>query len=69
MEKENRVRDRAIFILAYEMFVNAGNSELALKAKEQFPSKEEIFLRDYSVGDPIDIRCWVQREVKLQTRD
>jgi tetratricopeptide (TPR) repeat protein len=69
MEKENIVRDRAIFILAYEMFVKAGNTEMAAQTKEQFPSKEEIFLQNYSAGDPIDIRCWVRREVNLQTRD
>ncbi|MEJ2003896.1 MAG: tetratricopeptide repeat protein [Cyclobacteriaceae bacterium] len=69
MEKENQVKDRAIFILAHEMFLKAGNGEMAAKAKEQFPSKVEIFERDYSAGDPMKIDCWVQREVKLQTRD
>jgi hypothetical protein len=51
------------------MYQKAGNSTMAAKAKEQFPSKEEVFLENMQVGDPIEVGCWINESVTIQTRD
>ncbi|MGD1958279.1 MAG: hypothetical protein ACFB2Y_05465 [Fulvivirga sp.] len=67
--KEDWVKDRAIFLAAYEKFRQAGNSSMMSKAKEAFPSKEEVFTYNYKAGDKITVGCWVGETVTIQTRD
>ena len=38
-------------------------------AQERFPSKEEIFIMNYTDGQKMDIDCWINVSVTLQTRD
>ena len=66
---ENMVKDRLVFILAYDMYRRGGNSSKMHNAKSQFPSKEEIFNQDYVVGQSMTINCWIKESVQLQTRD
>jgi tetratricopeptide (TPR) repeat protein len=66
---EDQVKDRAIFLAAYDMFIKGGNTNAAAKAKEQFPSKEEIFTRNYEAGQSIDTGCWVGESTVIRTRD
>ncbi len=63
------VEDRATYLAAYEMYKRAGNSSAMAKAKEQFPSKEEIFLEGKSAGESLSVGCWIGETVALQTRD
>ena len=63
------VEDRAVFIAAYDMYVKAGNSSGMNNAKEQFPSKEEVFTYNKKVGDQVTLNCWVGGTVSIQTRD
>ncbi len=67
--KEDWVKDRAVFIAAYEMFKRGGNTSMMSKAKDQFPSKEEVFTYNYEVGSTITVGCWVGETVTIQTRD
>lgn len=66
---ENRVKDRAIFLAAYEMYQKAGNEDGMREAKKQFPSKENIFSYDMRVGDAVTVDCWVNETVTIRTRD
>lgn len=66
---ESQVQDRAVFLAAYTMYMKAGNTIMAAKAKEQFPSKEDIFVENLSVGDAIEVGCWINERVTIQTRD
>ncbi|MFT4737228.1 MAG: tetratricopeptide (TPR) repeat protein [Paraglaciecola sp.] len=66
---ESIVRDRSIFIAAYEMYEKAGNADQMRACKEQFPSIEEIFNEGLQVGQEITIDCWVGETVKLARRD
>ena len=66
---EDIVEDRAVFIAAYDMYVKAGNSQGMQNAKEQFPSKEEVFTYNKGVGDSLKVNCWVGETVTIQTRD
>lgn len=65
---ESKVKDRAVYIAAYEMYKKAGNSQGMEKAKEQFPSIGEIFEEGMKEGDVLSVGCWVQESVTLQRR-
>ncbi len=65
---ESKVKDRAVFIAAFEMYKKAGNSAAMEKAKEQFPSIGEIFEEGMKEGDVLSVGCWVQESVTLQRR-
>ena len=66
---EDPVKDRAVYIAAYEMYKRAGNSSGMANAKAQFPSKEEVFTFNHKVGDQINVGCWIGESVTIQTRD
>lgn len=66
---KNVVEDRAVFIAAYDMYAKAGNRDGMNSAKEQFPSKEEVFTYNKKVGEKVKIDCWVGETVTIQTRD
>ncbi len=66
---QNMVEDRAVFIAAYEMYKRAGDSQAMANAKEQFPSKEEVFTYNKKVGGSIKVGCWINETVTIQTRD
>lgn len=65
---ENIVKDRAVFLAAYEAYQKAGNSSRMAKAKEGFPSAEEIFNAEMEVGQQISVGCWINETVALQKR-
>ena len=66
---EDPVKDRAIFIAAYNMYRQAGNQSGMAQAKAQFPSKEEVFTFNHEVGGEITVDCWINETVTIQTRD
>ena len=68
-EQQDKAKDRLVFIAAYNQFQKAGNAKLMNSAKAQFPSKEELFERNYSVGDVMNTGCWIGESVTLDTRD
>jgi hypothetical protein len=68
-KKESQAQDRLIYIAAYEMYAKAGNQQKMANAKEQFPSKEDIFLYNWKVGDVKSTGCWIGESVALRTRD
>lgn len=65
---ESKVKDRAVFLAAYEMYQKAGNNEQMAASKEQFPSIEEIFNESYEEGDKLTINCWINESVVIQRR-
>lgn len=67
--KEDIVKDRAVFLAAYDMFQKAGNAKMMESSKEQFPSKEEIFTYNYTAGDNISVGCWIGVTTTLRSRD
>jgi len=66
---QDMVKDRAVYIAAYDMYQKGGNAERMAVAKEQFPSKEDLFNYGYDVGDSMTVGCWVGATVSLRTRD
>ena len=65
----SKVDDRGCYLAAYEMYRRAGNSAAMSRAKEQFPSKEEVFLEGKSVGGSLSVGCWIGETVTIETRD
>ncbi len=65
----NMAEDRLVYIAAYNMYARAGASQKMAQAKSQFPSKEEIFLFNWKVGDTMRVSCWVGETVTIDTRD
>lgn len=63
------IKDRAIFIAAYNAYQRAGNSSGMAQARAQFPSKEEVFAEGMQVGQSLSTGCWVGETVTLATRD
>lgn len=66
---EDRVKDRLVFIAAYEMYKRGGDAAKMHNAKSQFPSTEEIFTQNYEKGQVMTVECWIGEAVKLQSRD
>ncbi|MEQ9303660.1 MAG: hypothetical protein RJQ14_07045 [Marinoscillum sp.] len=65
---ESRVKDRAVYFAAYEMYQKAGNSEQMESTRGQFPSIEDIFNEGYEEGKKITVDCWVNESVVIQRR-
>lgn len=63
------LQDRLIYIAAYNEYKKAGNVSKMNMAKSQFPSMEEIFVRNHKVGDKMDTGCWTNVQVTLGKRD
>ena len=68
-KRQNLAEDRLVYIAAYDMYQKAGNAQLMLRAKAQFPSKEEIFLLNWQTGSNQHVGCWINEGVVLKTRD
>jgi tetratricopeptide (TPR) repeat protein len=68
-EGKDMVKDRAVYIAAYNMYQKGGNASRMATAKEQFPSKEDIFNYNYNVGQELQVNCWIGETIKIDTRD
>lgn len=66
--KQDMVKDRAVFIAAYNMYQKAGDGSAMAKAKAQFPSSEELFNGNYSEGEQMKVNCWINTTVTLDRR-
>lgn len=67
-EGKDIVQRRAVFIAAYNQFELANDLENMARAKESFPSGEEIHSNLYKVGDKIEVDCWFREIVTLDKR-
>ncbi|HCX74913.1 MAG TPA: hypothetical protein DHU93_05345 [Algoriphagus sp.] len=65
----SRVKDRSIYMAAYNAYQRAGDSQGMAQARAQFPSREEIFTEGLQVGGTINTGCWIGETVTLATRD
>jgi hypothetical protein len=68
-KKENQADDRAVYLLAYDYYAKAGATQKMGAAKASFPSKEDIFLVNYTAGQSIRVGCWIGESTTVRTRD
>lgn len=64
----SKVDDRLVFIAAYNQYKRAGDQDAMQKAKEQFPSIEEIFELGLTEGQSMTVGCWINETVVLERR-
>ena len=62
------LRKKSIYIAAYNMYQKAGNTSKMNLAKQQFPTIEEIFVRNRKEGEQINTACWINETVSLTKR-
>ncbi len=62
------VKSRACYLAAYDMFQKAGNNDGMNRAKEQFPSIQEIFSLNLTEGSTIDVGCWIGGTTTIRRR-
>jgi tetratricopeptide (TPR) repeat protein len=65
---KSKVEDRLVFLLAYDYYSKAGASKKMAQAKENFPSKEEIFTEGIESGSSKTVSCWGE-STTIRTRD
>ncbi len=63
-DASNPVNKKAIYIAAYNKYVQAGNQQKAALAKQYFPTKTEIFERSAG-GTIVNVGCWVGETVTI----
>jgi tetratricopeptide (TPR) repeat protein len=68
-QREHQADDRAVYLLAYDYYARAGASQKMGASKAAFPSKEDIFLRNYTQGQSISVGCWIGESTTIRTRD
>ena len=68
-KKVHMAEDRLVYLIAADYYQRAGNGKKVAQAKEGFPSKEEIFVIDISVGDTKSVGCWIGENTTIRTRD
>jgi tetratricopeptide (TPR) repeat protein len=66
---EDVVKDRAVYIAAYDMYKRGGDANRMEVARNQFPSNEDIFNYDYVIGQEVKVNCWIGETVQVQIRD
>lgn len=67
---KSKAEDRLVYLAAYDMYARAKDAQGMIKAKNQFPSVEEIFEMTWNKGDTKNIDwCWVGGSVVIRTRD
>jgi tetratricopeptide (TPR) repeat protein len=68
-ELTSKVQDRLVFLIAYDYYAKAGNKSKMTAAKENFPSKEEIFTENITNGSAAQVKCWINEGTTIRTRD
>lgn len=68
-KRENQADDRAVYLIAYDYYAKAGATQKMSAAKASFPSKEDIFLVNYTAGQSIRVACWIGESTTVRTRD
>lgn len=63
------LESRLAYIAAYNEYKLAGNNNKMNQAHNQFPSMEDIFVRNKKVGEPVKTGCWINETVSLDIRD
>ncbi len=61
--------DRLVYLVAYDYYRKAGDEEKMELAEKAFPSREEIFLMNYTSGQKIHVGCWIDEDTTIRTRD
>lgn len=67
-KSQSQIDDRAVFMIAFDLFQMAGNGDGMNAAKAQFPTVSDVFTANKKEGDKIMVGCWIQRQTTIRTR-
>jgi tetratricopeptide (TPR) repeat protein len=62
------IKARACYLAAYDMYQKAGNSAKMAAAREQFPSKTDIFTMTRQEGESLPVGCWIGGSTVIRAR-
>ncbi len=62
------VKNRAVYLAAYDMYEKAGDQEGMKRAKAQFPSVQDIFVATMKEGEEVEVTCWINAKTTVKTR-
>lgn len=64
------IKGKLVYISAYEMYEKAGDKANMAKARQYFPSAEEIFTQGMTekIGTQMNTGCWINEAVTLQKK-
>ena len=65
-KSEDLLASKAIFIAAYNMYAQAGNSERMAEMKKMFPTVSEMFMQNTKEGEVVKVGCWMNMNVVLK---
>lgn len=68
-EGKHQAQDRLVFLVAYDMYQKANDTQKMNDAKSSFPSVEEIFELNLKKGEKIKVACWINEETIIRTRN
>ncbi|WP_268124458.1 hypothetical protein [Roseivirga pacifica] len=64
----SQIDDRAVFMIAHDMYTKAGASSKMANAKAQFPTISDVFTANKKEGDPIKVGCWINANTTIKVR-
>ena len=64
----SKVYDRLCFLIAYDYYSKADAQDRMEMAREQFPSREELFTEGLEAGDTMQLNCWTVHNTILRER-
>ena len=64
----NPVKNRAVYLLAYDIYQKAGDGTKMRSAREQFPSAADIHIANMKVGEAVSVPCWINRKTTIRSR-
>jgi tetratricopeptide (TPR) repeat protein len=67
-DKGDPVKDRVVYLAAYDMFAKAGDSAGMSRAQQQFPTMSDIFTSGYEVGQSLPVGCWIGGSTTVRKR-
>jgi tetratricopeptide (TPR) repeat protein len=68
-KKAIQADDRLVYLIAYDFYQKGGATDKMALAKKQFPSRDEIFLPDYRIGQTMKVGCWINENTVIRARD
>ena len=64
-KSNNILKQKGVYIAAYNMYKKANTKGKMNTAKNQFPTMEEIFVQNKAEGDIIRLNCWINKSIIL----
>ncbi|MEJ1239026.1 hypothetical protein WBG78_12905 [Chryseolinea sp. T2] len=58
-----------VYMLAADYYQRAGNGQKISKARERFPTKDQLKQWGYSAGQEVSVECWIQETTTIRSKN